>query len=176
MPPPPVFRTALNYGAISGLAGFAFFLLLYFVGIFPLGYGSWLGFWIPIVVMVMATKNYRELNGGYINYWTAWGVGFLTAACGGFLFGLLVYIFGKIGVRDFLDQYKAINLEAMEKSRALAVDFMGEKMYEDAVENLDKLTLSNVAMQEFMNKSFGGMLFGLITAAILQKKQPDSSF
>lgn len=160
MPPPPVFKTALNFGAISGMASFVFFLLLYFTGIFPLGYGSWLGAWIPVVVMIMATKSYRSLNENQISYWTAWRVGFLTAACGGFLFSLLVYIFGVVPVPDFLDQCKAYNLEMLEKTREMTIDVMGEKMYDATVENVEKQTLSSLAMQEFMNKSFGGMLVG----------------
>lgn len=170
MPPPPVFRTALNYGAISGMASFVFFLLLYFAGMFPLGYASWLGAWIPIVVMVMATKQYRTLNGGLINYWTAWRVGFLTAACGGFLFCLLVYIFGSVAVTDFLNQFKEYNMTLLEKSRDMSIEVLGEGMYESTLENLDKQTLSSVAMQEFMNKSLGGIITGFITAAILQRK------
>lgn len=176
MPPTPVFRTALNYGAISGISSFAFFVILYILGASPLGPASWLGAWIPVLFMIMATRQYRDHeNGGFISYWTAYRAGFLTAACGAFLFALLLYVFGKVIVPDFLSDYLAESLEAIEQSRKLTEDMFGENIYDEAVRNLEKMTLSRVAAQEFFSKSFGGLLVAFLTAAVLQKK-PDHPF
>jgi hypothetical protein len=177
MHPTSVFRTALNYGAINGLATFAFFLLLHYSGHFPLGPLSLTGIWIPIIAMVLSTKEVRNLNNGSISYWTAWRTGFLTVACGAFLFALLVYIFGMTIEVSFLDQYKSINAGIIEQGKEMGGgELLGEAMYEKALNDLDKMTLETLSFQEFFGKSFGGMFLAFITAAFLKRKQPDANF
>ncbi len=122
----------------------------------------------------MATRYFRNHHGGVISYWTAWRVGFLTASCGGFLFALLVYIFGKVIVPDFLSQYQEMNLQAIEQTKPMTEGMFGEAMYNEAVSNLEKMTLGTIAFQEFITKSFGGIFVAFITAAAMQKKQAET--
>lgn len=175
MPPTPVLKTALNYGAISGLCSFAFFLLLYFTGLFPLGPASWLGCWIPVVFMVFGTRHHRdhELNGN-ISYWTAFRGGFLVATCGGLLFALLLYLFGTVMAPGFTDMFKQESYNALEQTKSITESMLGKGMYDEAVRNIDKITLSSIAFQEFMYKSLGGLLAAFITAAAIRRSNPAS--
>ena len=88
MQSPPVLKTALNYGALSGLVSFIVFLILYWMNFNPLGPSSWLGAWVPIIFMVLATRHYRNYeNGGFLMYWNGFRISFLTACAAAFVFG-----------------------------------------------------------------------------------------
>lgn len=170
---PSALKTALNYGALSGLAGFGFFLLLHFSGINPLGPASWMGAWVPVVFIVLSTRHFRNHEcGGYIEYWPAFRIGFLTAAAGGFLFALLMWAFGTVIDATLLTRFKEESLELLEQSAALSKSMFGESVYQQSLENLQKTDLTTLSIQEFMNKSLGGLLVALITAAIFRKQQP----
>ena len=87
-------NTALKYGAINGLATFAFFILLYALGKNPMGSWSVLGWFIPVVFTVIAIRNYRNKDlGGYITYGQGLGAGLLVSIFSGFLVAVLVYSF-----------------------------------------------------------------------------------
>ncbi len=166
----PVLLTAMNFGAMSGLGSFLIFLLIYWTGTSPLGPASWLGSWIPVVFMVYATINYRDKeSGGTLSYWRSFRVGFLTAACGGFLFALLVYVFGMVIDPDMVDHFKQESLKYLQQTEDLSKSVFGEEIYDSSVENIEKLTLANICSQEFMNKTLGGLLTAFVTAAILKK-------
>ncbi len=170
---PPVIKTALNYGAMSGLGSFAMFLLLYWTSSNPLGQISWLGVWIPIVFIVLGTKHYRENEGlGYIRYWQAFRVGFLTAACGGFLFALLVWTFASVIDVNIVERFKEESLMYLEQSEQLSKSMFGDKLYDASIENIEKITTTSIASQEFWNKTFGGLIISFITAGILRKTPP----
>lgn len=156
----------LNYGAMSGLSSFGFFLILFYLGWNPFGQISFLGFWIPIVFVCMATGNMRNnLLGGYITYGQAFRIGFLTASSAGFLYALLIYIFGTLIQPGLIDIHKLELAEGIEKTRAI----FGEKFYESNLENVDKTTIFTMASGEFFSKSFGGFLISLITAGFYRR-------
>lgn len=173
MEQPSVLKTSLNYGALSGLACFVFFLVLGRMVSNPLGISSWLGAWIPIVFMVLSTKHFRDHDcGGYITYWSAFRAGFMTAVAGGFLFALLVYAYGMVIDADLVERFKEENLRMIEESAQLSKSMFGEALYEKSIESLQQTTISTIASQEFMNKSLGGLLVALVTGAIFRKQQP----
>ncbi len=173
---PPVFKTALNFGAMSALAGFAVFLGLYYSGYNPLGPSSWAGAWIPILFMVLGIKNYRDhASNGYVSYWKAFRCGLLIASCGAFLYSLLVYIFGTIVDQQLLESFKAESLIYLEQTEELSKSVFGESVYQASVDNIQKSTMSTIASQEFFNKMFGGFLVSFITAAFLRKNPPINS-
>jgi hypothetical protein len=159
-------KVLLNYGAMSGLSSFGFFLLLYYMGVNPLGMGAWLGSWIPIVFICLATGFMRnKVMGGFITYRQALRIGFLTAVSSGFLFALLVYIFGTVIQPGLIEEYKAGMVADMEQSKSL----LPSEMYETALENLEKATLFNIVSADFFYKCVGGFLVSLITAGFYKR-------
>ncbi len=167
---PPVLKTALNFGAMSGLASFAMFLLLYYTGFNPLGQISWVGVWIPVVFIVLGTKHYRDHEGlGYISYWQGFRVGFLTASCGAFLFALMVWSFATVIDAQIVERFKQESLMYLEQTEQLSKSMFGEAIYDASVENIEKITTGTISAQEFWDKTFGGLIISLITAAFLRK-------
>ncbi len=159
----------MHYGTLSGISLFALFVILYLVKMNPLGKPSWLGAWIPVVFMCLATRDARNhAGGGIITYWQAWKAGMMTAFFSSALFGLLVYIFGRLVAPGLLAIHKQELLGEMETIRM----FFDKKAYNDGVDNIGKLTISSVAYNDFILKMTGGSLVSFVTAAVYRKK-PD---
>lgn len=164
----PSGKVILNYGAMSGLSCFGFFLLLFTLGWNPLGQISWLGAWIPVIFIALSTGYFRDkLSGGYITYGHAFRIGFLTACCGAFMFDSLVYIFGTFINNTILDTYKTDMLTELEKTKSM----FGERFYELSMESLEKTTMYNIVSSDFFLKVLGGALTALITSGFYRKNK-----
>ncbi|MFI5220132.1 MAG: DUF4199 domain-containing protein [Bacteroidia bacterium] len=162
----PLWRTALNFGAMSGISSFGLFLILYVKGINPLGPSSWLGAWIPVVFICIATRYYRDrILGGFITYWQGFRTGMLTAICGSFLFALFIYSFAKIYGTDIVELFKNDAIQGMEDAKYI----LGDDLYDQGMESLEKITIGTMASNDFFTKMLGAVLVCLITAAAYRK-------
>jgi hypothetical protein len=166
-------RTALNYGAMSGLGVFAIFLILYFAKINPLGNASWLAAWIPVVFICKSTQHYREHElEGFISYGQAWHIGTLTGIAGALLSALLVFIFCKVYDASLIDTFKNENLSQLESVESQLKGMFGDGMYDKAVESFQRLDVRTVASSDFFNKTIGAILVSLVTASIYKRDKP----
>ncbi len=171
---PSPFKTAVNFGAMSGLSCFAIFVILYKMGINPLGPGSWLAVWIPPTFIVIATKRFRDYEcGGFISFTSAFRTGLLTAMSGGLLYALLIYIFGTLIDATLLDNFKALMLADLEQTEGMIRSVVGDSVYEQSIEEMKNTTLKSIAMTDFLYKFFGGVIISLITAAFLKRNHPE---
>ncbi len=166
-------RYALHFGGIQGVATFAIFLLLYWMGINPLGNASWLGAWIPVLIIAKATRSYRdhELE-GFISYSEGFRMGLFTAIAGGLLSALLIFIFCTLVDSTIVDEFKEQTLSQLELVEAQMKGLMGDTLYENAVETYNNINLQSIVSSEFFNKLLGGLIISLITAAIYKKDKP----
>ena len=166
---PPILRTALNYGALSGTSCFGFFLLLYFMGFNPLGNLSWLGAWIPVVFICLSTSHFREYEAeGFISYSRAFKAGLLTAIAGALVYASMIYIFGSFIDHSLVDIYKNDLGDQLEKTKAL----INDNLYEKALEGLNQTTMYSIAFGDFFTKCIGGFIVSLVTAAVYKKTPP----
>lgn len=166
-------RTALQYGAYSGLSCFAFFLLLYYSGHNPLGKWSWLGAWIPIVFIAVGTKHFRDVVlDGYINYGKALSIGTLISAAAAITFSLLVYCFGSVIATSLAEMQFNDAVNTLEKGK----DILGEEWYEKTMTQLEEskntITTASIAFNDFFSKSLGGFIVSLIVAAFYKREKP----
>lgn len=166
----PFLKTATNFGVLSGLASFIIFLVLYYKGVNPLGRLSWLGAWIPVVFICIATKYYRDkITAGYLRYWSAFKIGINTGIFASLLFVLLVYIFGRVYEPGFVDAHKTEMLAAMEEMKM----YFSEEFYEKGVEGIEQTTISELAYNDFFMKVLGAAIVSFITAAVYRKLPPE---
>ena len=169
----PQVKTAMQYGAYSGLSSFCFFLLLYFVSSNPLGNKSWLGAWIPIVFIVLGTKYFRDSeNGGFIAYWRGVGTGTFIALFSSLLFALLIYLFGTLADPQILENYKVESLQGIEEAKKFLTSETMLSRLDEAIEKIEKFSMSELALSFFYNGIFGGFVISLIVAAVLKKQKP----
>ena len=171
----PTLKTALNYGSIGGIVTFLFLMILFALGINPLGPASWVCSWVPIVFIVKATINYRDHeNGGMITYLQGIQLGFMTEFFGALILSLLLYIVGTLLSPELFSDYIADSLAKIQREdvRKMTEELIGEATYEKSIEALQNLTFSAFLYSEFLWKTFGGLLVSLFTAAIFKHKAP----
>lgn len=165
----PQLRTAMMYGAFSGISSFLVFIIIYMIGKNPLGMFSWLAFWIPILFIILGIQNYRDKElGGYIGYGRALGTGVLITLFLAILFSVLSYAFLTFIGTDILEVHKLEMIEGMEKAK----QYMGDTLYETGLEEIDSMTIGKMALGDFQNKIIGGVFVSLFIAAFLRKRKP----
>ncbi len=168
-----IYKTALKYGTITGLGNFVFFLLIYFMGKNPLGNWSWLGAWISILLIILGSKEHRNLDlGGYMTYGRGLGMGTLITVFGALLFGVLLYSFG-----NFIDAGLAqMQIDEFYQGMEQAKKYLSEDKYSKIMEtfeaNKSDFNMSKIAISNFEIKVLGGFIVSLVTAGILSKKRP----
>jgi len=168
---PPVLKTALNFGALSGLGSFSVFLILYWLGFNPLGAASWMGAWVPILLMILSCRHYRNVeNGGFLFYWPAFRLSFLTACAGALIYGALTWAFVTIIDSSILDSFKQQSLEALELTEGMMKSMMGEAAFEQSVESINNMNMGDVASSDVFNKMLGGLLSAFIIAAFMRRE------
>ena len=166
-------RYGLHYGGILGASSFAMFLVIYLTGNNPLGNISWIGAWIPIVIISIAVKSYRLHEGeGFISYGDGLKTGLATSFFGGLLSALLVFIFCTLFDSTLVDRFKEESLAQLELMEGQFKSMISESMYDQAVEAYNKIDLKSIAMNEFFNKLTSGLILSLIIAAIYKKNKP----
>ena len=166
------FRTSLYYGFFSAISCFIFFLIIYFIGKNPVGNWSWLGFWIPILFMILGVKAHRDIDlGGTINYGHALGTSFIVAVSGALMFAILAYLFGILIGTNIPSMMISESAEQIEKAK----QYMGETMYEKAMMSLEEMkgntfyALFKIMLGDFEGKVIGGFIVSLLVAAFMKK-------
>jgi hypothetical protein len=160
-------KTAMHYGAMSGLSVFMFIILLHFTGLNIFGIGSMMGIWIPVIFIVLATRYHRDHNlGGYMTYMQGFTIGLFTAFFSATLFGLAFYLFGTVGDNSILAAYKIQAGQSIEEGKSI----LSDQLYEKAMESIDLVTMSSLAFSEAFNKLLGGVVISLVTAAVFKRK------
>jgi hypothetical protein len=161
-----LFRTAMHYGSMSGIAVFLFYMLLYFSDFNIFGTMSVLGVWIPVLFLVLATRFHRNHNlAGTITYGQGIAIGFSTTVFSCTLFGLAFYLFGALYDPNLLESYKSQAAESLEAGKAI----LSDKMMDTAMESIELVTMESLAFSESFNKLILGILASLIIAAIFRR-------
>jgi len=162
-----MFKTAIHYGSLSGIAVVLFYMTLYFSGFSIFGQISLLGIWVPIVFLSMAVKFHRNHNlKGNMTYRQGLSIGFLTSIFSVTLFGLFFYLFGTVYDVTILEVYKSQAALSLEQGK----DLLSDKMLDKAMESIDLVTMSSLAFSEAFNKLIVGVIATLIIAAIYRRK------
>lgn len=164
---PSTARTALKWGAILGLVLMAITLIMYLTdqSTNPLFSGLTLG--AVVALLVLAMRDYRTLNGGYMTYSEGLGIGALLSAVAGLLSSAFSTFYNV--VIDPTVQQRAMD-QAREKMEAQGN--MSDESIEQAMEWSQKLQSPGFT---FIAGVFGtvivGFLLSLIVAAFIRRNK-----
>lgn len=164
---PSTARTALKWGAILGLVLMAITLIMYLTdqSTNPLFSGLTLG--AVVALLVLAMRDYRTLNGGYMTYSEGLGIGALLSAVAGLLSSAFSTFYNV--VIDPTVQQRAMD-QAREKMEAQGN--MSDESIDQAMEWSQKLQSPGFT---FIAGIFGtvivGFLLSLIVAAFIRRNK-----
>jgi hypothetical protein len=160
-------RTALKYGAITGVAVIVYSTVINIIGMAQNRLLTSLAFLILVVGIILALKDYRQQNTGFISYGEGLGTGMLIAAIVGLLasFFTLFYI-------EFIDN--SLLQESLDLMRA---------ELENKGKSETEIEQAMVFAQKFMSPGFmflmgifsyliTGFIISLIVAAVMRKEKP----
>jgi uncharacterized membrane protein YciS (DUF1049 family) len=165
---PSVAPVALKFGFLFGLIGVIYQVILMVADLGDNRLLSSLAYVILIVGIVVAMKNYKELNHNYMSYGQGLGIGSLAAAVFGLMIGLFTWIY-----TSFIDtEYMA---RTMEKQR--------EQMLQQGLsdEQIDAGMAMAENFQGPVTMILGsavvtliiGFILSLIIAAIMKNSRPE---
>ncbi|MDX5436434.1 MAG: DUF4199 domain-containing protein [Pontibacter sp.] len=165
---PSVSSVALKYGFVFALIGVVFTLILMVSGLAENRWLSSIAYLILIAGIVIAMKNYKEQNHGYMSYGQGLGIGSLVSAVFGFLSGLSSWLY-----MEFVDPNYMGRI--MEKQR--------EEMIRQGL--TDEQIDAGMAMAENFQGPFTlilgativtviiGFLLSLIISAVMKNSRPE---
>jgi len=160
-------RIALKYGVLGAVVIMVYTTILNVLDLSQNKLLSTLSFVFMIVAIVMAMKDFREQNKGFMSYGEGLGLGTLLAAVLGFLGSMFSVFYTK-----FIDPNLMAN--AMNKAREdLEAKGMDDAQIDQAMELSQNMMSPGIlfAMGVFMY-ILTGFILSLIIAAILRKEKP----
>jgi uncharacterized protein (DUF486 family) len=166
---PSIYAVAIKYGLLTGLLYIAFALFNYLTE----SYGNFflallMSIVIAVIGIVLALKEYRKLNGGYMTYGQGLGLGLMVSLIAGLLSGLfsMFYI-------QFIDP------SITEKIIDATMDQMAAFGVDDSVldNQREEIMASQTPLKQVTgalgNALFSGLILSLIIAAIMKKNRPE---
>lgn len=161
---------AANYGTIAGLIAFAFFVLLAMMGTNPIGNWSIFAAAIPVYFLYVGTKKYRDDEmQGHIKYSQAFMFSLTTTFFYSTIFAALAYMYGKVIDTELIDFVKEDLMKSMDKMAEVFGD--NSKIYDEAVKQMEGMTIGQMAWSQYWNKIIWGFILSLIIAGILKKEK-----
>jgi len=163
-----VSSVALKYGLIGALISVVFTAVLLIAGVEVSGWIGSLGYLILIGAMVLAMKEYKKSNYGYMSYGQGLGIGTLVSLFFGVLGGVFMYIY-----TSFIDPNYTSSM--MDKQRIeLEERGMSDEQIDQAIAMGESFS-SPVMMivWSIVGYLFIGFILSLIVAAIMKHKRPE---
>ncbi|MEZ4904707.1 MAG: DUF4199 domain-containing protein [Spirosomataceae bacterium] len=160
-------RTALKWGVITGIASIVFSTIIFVTGQFMNQALTSLGLIILIVTMVLAMKEYRTFNGGFMTYGQGLGIGALMAGISGFIGATFNYIYN-----EFIDT--TIRQQILDKTREkFEEQGMDDAQIDAAIEMTAKFSSPGITFAiGIVFSIIFGFVIALVISAIMKKDKP----
>jgi len=165
---PSVTAVALKYGLITALVGIVYSLVL---NVLDLSTNQWLtslSYLILIAGLVLAMKDFKANNYGYMSYGQGLGIGSLLSAIFGLLSGIFSWIY-----TTYIDPEFMGRMQEVQRTKMIEQGLSDEQI--DAAMGMaakfqNPLTMIFGSMAVFL---IIGFILSLIIAAIMKNKRPE---
>jgi hypothetical protein len=160
-------RTALKYGILTSVAIMVFTTILNVSGQSQNKWLAMFAYVIMIVGIVLAMKEFRETNKGFMTYGEGLSLGSLVSA----VLGFLASMFAMVYIR-FIDP--TIMTQTLDKARA---DMEAQGLDDAQIDNYMEIS-QKFSSPGFMFAAgvfgylFVGFIFSLIIAAVIRREKP----
>jgi tetrahydromethanopterin S-methyltransferase subunit B len=164
-----IYKNAMNYGLILGLAIVIYIMVLEFIGmsVFQNQLAGWAVYAFMAVAIIIGNKNLRDnFQGGFISFGRSLGSAMLISVVGGFIYGFFVYVLLAV-----------ISPETINEMILFIEDEMLSKgVPEEQLEIASKfwkafMTPAIMSISSFFNTAFLGLVIGLVVSAFVKKEQ-----
>ncbi|WP_347156379.1 DUF4199 domain-containing protein [Pontibacter chitinilyticus] len=165
---PSVTSVGLKYGLITALVGIVYSLILNVLDQSANGWLNWVIYLILLGGLILAMREFKARDYGYMSYGQGLGIGSLLSA----IFGLLTGIFSWI-YSTYIDPQFMAKLQEVQRTKMLEKGLSDEQI--DAAMGMaakfqNPVTLIFGSMAVFL---IIGFIMSLIVAAIIKNKRPE---
>ena len=163
---PSTARVALKWGAILGVASSIFSLILFMtdtVGNTGIGAISYL---FIIGALVLAMREFRTLNGGYMRYGQGLGLGALTTGVSGLISGLFSVFYMTVIDTGVMDRMIETQRDKAEASGLSDEQIDAQMKIVEMFQSPGLLFIFGIIGSIIM-----GFLFSLVISAIIKKEK-----
>lgn len=166
-------NTAVKNGILSGIVGIIYSMILYFIDPgMMVGSMAYLGFLIPIIFMVLAAREEKAKNEGFLSFGEGLKVTILTVAIGMLLTSIFSYVlmnFIDPGMVDVIKEQAIAQAESM--ADMFGADEAGKEAMMESIEDQDFApTILTSIMNFLVILIFPFFFIALIISAIVKKE------
>ncbi|KAA9345513.1 DUF4199 domain-containing protein [Adhaeribacter soli] len=159
----------LKYGLITGLVGSVLAMINFITGNFD---NIWLmfviGLAIYILAIVLAHREYKANNAGYMTYGEGLMIGTLTVFIAGVIGGLFSYVYIEFVDPGILNKMVEVQIRMMENFG------LPEDKLDEAIQKVERdTTAANQLKSGLINGIFSGLVLSLIVSAFTKKRMPE---
>ncbi len=160
---------AMRYGLISGVISIVYSLILNITDLaFTNKALSWVSFIILVAAIVLAMREFKRQNGGFMSYGQGLGIGTLVAVISSILGGIFMYIYVKFVDSGYMDKMRDMQVAELESKG------MNDEQIDQAIAISDKMMTPEMMV---VFAIIGGLVFGfilsLIISAIMKRNRPE---
>lgn len=162
----------MRYGLISGIISIAYFLVLSISGVDTTqGFWQWFGWCVPIILLVLAHKYYKDNGDGFMSYGQGLSIAFWMGLISSVISSIFTYLYVKFIDTGFIDLIKERQIQAMEEKG------MSDEQIDQAMQ-IASMFMTPEAMLIFglIAGIIGTLIIGLIVTIFTQKKNPEQTF
>lgn len=164
-----ILKYSLFFGSIAGFACFLFFWGLYATKTNPLALRR-PDIGINIIMIWAAIWYFKRFNGGYLHFYEAFSIGFLTNIIAALVSGVLVYLFIEyVDAKPFVEWMmhgKALLL----KDKELFEKMLNEKSYQQSLLSFDTQKHSVIITDDLIFKQIAIVAISLLGMAMRKIK------
>ena len=165
----PWWSVGLKYGVITGLVGSVLTMVNFIMGNFD---AIWIMFAIGLAIyigaIIMAHKEFKRHNGGFMTYGQGVLIGTLTVFIAGVIGGLFSFIYISYVDPNILEEMKEMQIAMMEKFG------VPEEQMDEAIAKIEaETTAGNQLKSGLINGVVSGLILSLIVSAFTKNKRPE---
>ncbi|EPR69033.1 DUF4199 domain-containing protein [Cyclobacterium qasimii] len=162
-------KAALPFGLYGGGLCFLGYLTIYWLDIEPISMNLIIGYLVTPIFVFFSVKSFRDnFNAGNLYFGQGMTVGFFTYTIIAMISAM--YVFGSIQLdEELFTTFRQINLELMSANKTILEEKLNVAAYEETYANISKMTIFDVALNDFLRKIFPGLFFTIIISIILKR-------
>lgn len=162
-------NSAYPFGIAGGGLCILAFLVMYYLGAEPISMNLVFGYIITPLFVFLGLKNFRDKqNSGNLYFSQGMTVGFFIYITMALVSALFVFVFLQFNALPF-EEFRRINLSMLKDHQDILVEQLNLGAYNDTYESISRMTIMDVAMNDFLRKIIPGLFFTILISIILKR-------
>ncbi len=163
--------SSLGFGAIGGFLSAIAFVVFYFIGKDPTSLGTIFGYALLPFIIFFGLRYFKKyINDRSLSFAEGMTVGFLIYSVLATISSLLIYVFLVIYPPAF-QEIKESKVNHIEVNKQIIVDQINLESYEKTYDSILKMSVTDIALNDFILKIIPGLFFTIIISIIFRENK-----